>query len=152
MGRMKRTGVSITIRREIFHRDNHRCMKCGRSKQLEVHHILPVYQKGLNHPDNLITLCRKCHEEAPDEPFKFFNWCSKHLPPELERSKQLTKTFIFLIMRNPEFKDIEESKMISKISEKVDEVYKDFWNCFVSNDVNQFTHFLEEHYSQCQQN
>lgn len=39
------------------------CQACGRKKDLEVHHIVPVHiDKVLElEPSNLITLCEKCH-------------------------------------------------------------------------------------------
>lgn len=39
------------------------CAACGKTKKLQVHHILPVHiypELELNH-NNLITLCAKCH-------------------------------------------------------------------------------------------
>lgn len=38
------------------------CQSCGRTKDLEVHHILPVHAGGNElDPTNLITFCRDCH-------------------------------------------------------------------------------------------
>ncbi len=38
------------------------CQCCGRDKELEVHHILPVHAGGPELADwNLITFCRDCH-------------------------------------------------------------------------------------------
>lgn len=39
------------------------CQACGRAKELEVHHILPVNAGGdeLPPPAGMITLCRDCH-------------------------------------------------------------------------------------------
>jgi ribosomal protein S27AE len=51
-------------------RANHLCEKCGKWGYLEVHHKekLGKYEARHNSPknrqDNLIVLCRKCHEEA----------------------------------------------------------------------------------------
>ena len=60
-------------------RDNHLCQHCGNQKNLQVHHKRPAaefddYEKA-NHPDNLITLCRPCHQKEEQEyrknnPFK----------------------------------------------------------------------------------
>ncbi len=47
----------------ILKRDGYRCQfpSCGRRRNLEVHHIEPCSQGGIDHPDNLITLCAFCH-------------------------------------------------------------------------------------------
>lgn len=45
----------------VLERDGYKCRICGSDKGLEVHHILPRKLGGTDHPENLITLCRKCH-------------------------------------------------------------------------------------------
>ena len=51
------------VREYVLYRDNHKCQHCGKSKDtiLNVHHI-ESRQTGGNRPDNLITLCEKCHK------------------------------------------------------------------------------------------
>jgi hypothetical protein len=54
------------VREYVIYRDNHICQHCkGKSKDpvLEVHHIISR-QIGGDRPDNLITLCKTCHEEV----------------------------------------------------------------------------------------
>lgn len=47
-------------RQRIFKRDNFRCVKCGGSKNLHVHHI--TYENlGEEKDADLVTLCEKCH-------------------------------------------------------------------------------------------
>ncbi len=47
-------------RQRIFKRDNFRCVKCGCSKNLQVHHI--TYENlGEEKEADLATLCDKCH-------------------------------------------------------------------------------------------
>lgn len=50
-------------RRElILERDEYKCKNCGRdSSNLEVHHVVPLEKGGSNSIDNLITLCKDCH-------------------------------------------------------------------------------------------
>lgn len=54
-------------RRKALKRDNHECQNCGSEKNLQVHHIVPFSQYGLqnyrkaNKLENLITLCKTCH-------------------------------------------------------------------------------------------
>ena len=49
----------------IKERDLHRCEKCGAQKRLQVHHL--TYQHHgdeLHNMRDLVTLCRKCHNET----------------------------------------------------------------------------------------
>jgi len=53
------------VREYVLYRDKHTCQICkGKSGDsvLEVHHIIPRSKGGTNRPDNLITLCRTCHQ------------------------------------------------------------------------------------------
>jgi hypothetical protein len=51
------------IRREVMGRDRHRCTSpgCGRTRFLEVHHVVPRSRGDTNEPENLTTLCSSCH-------------------------------------------------------------------------------------------
>jgi hypothetical protein len=57
------TTIPPRVRREVLARDRHRCQApgCGRSRFLEVHHIVSRQQGGNNQTDNLVTLCGSCH-------------------------------------------------------------------------------------------
>lgn len=51
----------------VRHRDNHTCQHCkGKTKDpiLEIHHLVPKSQGGSDRPDNLITLCKTCHDKV----------------------------------------------------------------------------------------
>ena len=49
------------LRAEVFERDNYTCVTCGSEDNLQVHHLtyLHVYHEYL---DELVCVCRKCHE------------------------------------------------------------------------------------------
>jgi len=63
------------LKKEILIRDDYKCRYCGyvldldffysNAKQLEVHHIVPACEEMALYldKDNLITLCKKCHEK-----------------------------------------------------------------------------------------
>jgi hypothetical protein len=57
------TTIPPRVRREVLARDQHRCQApgCGRTRFLEVHHIVSRKQGGSNQADNLVTLCGSCH-------------------------------------------------------------------------------------------
>lgn len=50
------------IRVHVITRDGHECRLCGKTADLEVHHILPKGEGGADNPVNLITLCGVCHK------------------------------------------------------------------------------------------
>ena len=51
-----------TLKRAIKERDKYICQICGEQEDLVVHHI--DYDKKNCSPDNLITLCRRCHTKT----------------------------------------------------------------------------------------
>jgi len=57
------TTIPPRVRREVLARDKHRCQApgCGRTRFLEVHHIVSRKQGGSNKAENLTTLCGSCH-------------------------------------------------------------------------------------------
>lgn len=61
----KSNRLDENIRRAVILRDGCRCRECGKSNTvLEVHHIKPRRFHGSDTLDNLITLCRKCHQKT----------------------------------------------------------------------------------------
>jgi 5-methylcytosine-specific restriction protein A len=53
------------LRKTILHRDGHLCVSCKRSDRYvpatDVDHIITKASGGTDNPDNLQSLCRKCH-------------------------------------------------------------------------------------------
>ena len=50
-------------RSAILHRDNYTCQRCGKKNcRLEVHHIKFRRNGGTDDEENLITLCKECHD------------------------------------------------------------------------------------------
>lgn len=52
------------LRDEIRRRDNYQCRLCGapeKNRRHDVHHRIPFRVTGDNSPENLLTLCLKCH-------------------------------------------------------------------------------------------
>lgn len=48
-------------------RDDHECQQCGTHDDLEVHHWEPYFVSFDNSIDNLVTLCRACHQGKHEE-------------------------------------------------------------------------------------
>lgn len=56
-----RSGRWPTVRKKHLEHEGE-CQCCGRTVELEVHHVYPVHAGGDElDPDNLITFCRDCH-------------------------------------------------------------------------------------------
>jgi hypothetical protein len=51
-------------RAAVMKRDGNRCVFCGSSEKLSVHHKVKAKHGGTDHPDNLVTLCGRCHRLA----------------------------------------------------------------------------------------
>ena len=56
-----RTYIPAYTKKLVFIRDNHRCVKCGSTKDFELHHIIPHARGGSNRLENLQLLCRDCN-------------------------------------------------------------------------------------------
>lgn len=61
-------GVARATRRLVLERDDYRCVLCGATEHLEVHHIVTRAEGGSNDPDNLVTLCMACHSDTHERP------------------------------------------------------------------------------------
>lgn len=58
-------------REKVLSRDGYECSVCGypngfkrKSRDLHVHHIIPLYKGGTNSLNNLTTLCHVCHRNV----------------------------------------------------------------------------------------
>lgn len=60
--RTKACEISPEVREEVEKRDNHCCIFCGRPGRGEAHYINRS-QGGLGIPENIVTVCRICHNE-----------------------------------------------------------------------------------------
>ena len=56
--------IPNSVRRSVYRRDGYRCALCDSATGLQIHHIVHRSEGGSNHPQNLITLCWKCHAVA----------------------------------------------------------------------------------------
>ena len=60
------------IKQAVLHRDNYTCQSClKKDTKLQVHHIIYKSKGGSNSMDNLVTLCKYCHQKIHNENLKF---------------------------------------------------------------------------------
>jgi uncharacterized protein YjbI with pentapeptide repeats len=63
----EKVSIPRGLRYQVFERDKHRCLSCGRSRrkyrdlELHVDHVVPESKGGLTRIDNLQTLCKDCN-------------------------------------------------------------------------------------------
>lgn len=58
----KRPKEDYAARKIAKERDNYTCQVCGSTENVEGHHLFEYsYENGASAPDNIITLCRRCH-------------------------------------------------------------------------------------------
>ena len=57
----KARSIPKATRREVFARDNYRCVQCGATEELTIDHIFPFALGGSNAPENLQVLCKACN-------------------------------------------------------------------------------------------
>lgn len=53
-----------TVRQQVRMRDRNRCVGCGATEKLSVHHVVKAKDGGRDVLDNLVTLCVRCHRRA----------------------------------------------------------------------------------------
>jgi Zn finger protein HypA/HybF involved in hydrogenase expression len=58
---ISRQAISSEVRREVWRRDQGKCVKCGSRANLEYDHIIPVARGGGNTARNIELLCEACN-------------------------------------------------------------------------------------------
>jgi len=56
----KACDITAKVKRQVFERDNGCCILCGRKGSPNAHYISRA-QLGKGIPENIVTLCEKCH-------------------------------------------------------------------------------------------
>lgn len=63
---------TLLNRREVFRRDNHTCLYCGKQTSLlTIDHVIPRYRGGAHHWNNVVAACASCNHrkggKTPEE-------------------------------------------------------------------------------------
>lgn len=91
----QRKGISTKIKDELLVKAMHRCCLCPQHEDItEIHHIIPIREKGPNTEENLMVVCPTCHSKihrirkmyTPDQlkmyKEKWERLCAQKLPLE----------------------------------------------------------------------
>jgi len=79
---------SNAVKHEVRRRQKGICSMCGQRAFLQVHHIIPQCQDGLDEIENAIGLCEECHNEADFEALKLHIYLE---PIHGERSRDVSE-------------------------------------------------------------
>lgn len=96
-------------RKTVYQRDGYLCQRCGvgggpnGNHELHAHHIVPISEGGSHNLDNLLTLCRPCHNAIHGDVFAP-RWGVRetidgtmpnpqHLPPEVQSYFEYAHTY-----------------------------------------------------------
>ena len=60
----RRSSEHIRSQKKARMRDRGVCQICGSTSHPEAHHTHDVQFKGSASPDDMVTLCRRCHRKA----------------------------------------------------------------------------------------
>ena len=66
--RTKALSIPPKVKAEVWDRDLHRCVLCGTPYASPDAHFISRTQGGLGIPENIVTLCRACHDRYDNSP------------------------------------------------------------------------------------
>ncbi len=59
--RSKKCDIPPWVKREVWERDEHRCVICGSYRAMPNSHYIRRSQGGLGIAENIVTMCLRCH-------------------------------------------------------------------------------------------
>ena len=60
---MPKSPLPEPLRRAVYQRDEWKCRHCRNRQKLDLHHVKYRSAGGEHSMTNLLTLCRKCHDD-----------------------------------------------------------------------------------------
>lgn len=61
--RTKATDIKPSVKSHVWDRDGQHCVVCGNHEAMPNAHYIRRSKGGLGIPENVVTLCSKCHHE-----------------------------------------------------------------------------------------
>ncbi len=59
--------ISSKVRREVFRRDDGKCVECGSKENLQYDHIIPFSKGGSKEAENIQLLCKDCNKKKSNK-------------------------------------------------------------------------------------
>lgn len=70
--KIQRAPIPKDVQREVWRRDQGRCVECGSKENIEFDHIIPISKGGANTTRNIQLLCQKCNRrKGANDPGNF---------------------------------------------------------------------------------
>lgn len=66
--RTKALAITKAVKDLVWERDGHECVICGSHQALPEAHYISRAQGGLGIEENIVTLCRHCHDRYDNSP------------------------------------------------------------------------------------
>lgn len=90
--RARATDIPMKVKRNVWERDEFRCIACGNRQAAPNAHYIPRSKGGLGIEENIVTLCLSCHEKMDNstERKKMLSYVKKYLKskyPEWDETK-----------------------------------------------------------------
>ena len=60
--RQTRKRITKEVKEEVLRKCGYRCINCGSTEELELHHVMPLEIGGNDIPSNMVVLCYDCHK------------------------------------------------------------------------------------------
>ena len=60
--RQARKKITKEVKEEVLRKCDYRCINCGSTDDLEIHHVIPLEIGGNDIPSNMVVLCYDCHK------------------------------------------------------------------------------------------
>ena len=73
------TAIQRNVKQRVWERDGGRCVLCGQTNAFPDAHVIARSQGGLGVEQNIVTLCRRCHDRYDNSADR------KQIREELER-------------------------------------------------------------------
>jgi 5-methylcytosine-specific restriction endonuclease McrA len=61
--RTKALDIPKSVKDKVWERDRHSCIVCGSTNAMPNAHFISRAKSGLGIPENIVTLCQKCHHD-----------------------------------------------------------------------------------------
>lgn len=64
--------VNSNLRRKVYEKCGSKCVECGYTEKLHVHHVKEYAKGGMSELDNLVLLCAPCHANAHKDNVSYY--------------------------------------------------------------------------------